>query len=125
MCPETRSTAPESQLEKLGLKLSQGDQEYNNKVPAGAIISQSPSAGTLEPPGTTVSVVVSLGPPLVEVPDVTDMPLEEAIAVLKDAGFKYKTFDLFGVSPLNRVATQDPGGGTEAPKGSVIELGLV
>jgi beta-lactam-binding protein with PASTA domain/serine/threonine protein kinase len=114
-----------SQLGKLDLKLSQGDQEYNNKVPAGAIISQSPASGTLVAPGSTISVVVSLGPPLVEVPDVVDMPLEQAIAELKDAGFKYRTFDLFGVSPLNRVATQDPGGGTQAPKGSVIELGLV
>ncbi|HUV47835.1 MAG TPA: PASTA domain-containing protein, partial [Actinomycetes bacterium] len=114
-----------SQLAKIDLKLSQGDQEYNNKVPAGAIISQSPASGTLVAPGSTVSVVVSLGPPLVRVPDVVDMPLEQAIAELKQAGFKYKTFDLFGVSPLNRVATQDPGGGTEAPKGSVIELGLV
>ncbi|HUV49179.1 MAG TPA: Stk1 family PASTA domain-containing Ser/Thr kinase [Actinomycetes bacterium] len=114
-----------SQLAEIDLKLSQGDQEYNNKVPAGAIISQSPASGTLVAPGSTVSVVVSLGPPLVKVPDVVDMPLEQAIAELKQAGFKYKTFDLFGVSPLNRVATQDPGGGTEAPKGSVIELGLV
>lgn len=114
-----------SKLAKIDLKLSQGDQEYNNKVPAGAIISQSPANGALVSPGSTVSVVVSLGPPLVKVPDVVDMPLEQAIAALKQAGFKYKTFDLFGVSPLNRVATQDPGGGTEAPKGSVIELGLV
>ncbi len=115
----------QSQLAKIDLKLSQGDQEYNNKVPSGAIISQSPASGTLVAPGSTVSVVVSLGPPLVEVPDVVDMPLEQAISALEQAGFKYKTFDLFGVSPLNRVATQDPGGGTEAPKGSVIELGLV
>ena len=114
-----------SRLDKLDLKLSQGDQEYNQKVPAGAIISQSPASGALVPPGSTVSVVVSLGPPLVTVPDVVDMPLEEAIAELKQAGFKYTTFDLFGVSPLNRVATQDPGGGTQAPKGSVVELGLV
>jgi serine/threonine-protein kinase len=114
-----------SQLKELGLKLSQGDQEYNNKVPAGAIISQDPASGALVPPGSTVSVVVSLGPPLVEVPSVVDMPLEDAIAKLTDAGFKYKTFDLFGVSPLNRVATQDPEGGSQAPKGSVIQLGLV
>lgn len=114
-----------SQVEEFDLQLSQGDQEYDNKVPAGAIISQSPASGALVAPGSTISVVVSLGPPLVEVPDVVDMPLEQAIAELKDAGFKYKTFDLFGVSPLNRVATQDPGGGTQAPKGSVIELGLV
>ncbi len=117
--------AAKSQLKDLGLKLSQGDQEYNNKVPAGAIISQDPASGALVPPGSTISVVVSLGPPLVEVPRVVDMPLEEAIAKLEDAGFKYKTFDLFGVSPLNRVATQDPEGGSQAPKGSVVELGLV
>ena len=51
-------------------------------MPAGAIISQDPSAGTSVAQGSTISVVVSLGPPLVEVPNVVDMPVDEAIAEL-------------------------------------------
>ncbi len=115
----------QDQLGKQNLEYDQSGEEYSNKVPVGAVISQDPAAGASVQQGSTVSVVVSLGPPLVEVPDVVDMPLEEAIAKLEAAGFAYKTYDLFGVSPLNRVATQDPEGGSQAPKGSVVELGLV
>jgi beta-lactam-binding protein with PASTA domain len=119
------TASAQEQLSKRNLTYKQTGEEYDNKIPAGAIISQDPTAGSSLAQGSTVSVVVSLGPPLVEVPDVLDMPLEEAIAELTAAGFKYNTYDLFGVSPLNRVATQDPEGGTQAPKGSVIRLGLV
>ncbi len=115
----------QQQLSKGNLKYDQTGEEYDNKIPAGAVISQDPVSGASVPQGSTVSVVVSLGPPLVEVPDVRDKPLEEAIAELTAAGFKASTYDLFGVSPLNRVATQDPEGGTQAPKGSVVRLGLV
>ena len=119
------TSSAQDQLAKLNLGYRKSDEKYDNKVPAGAVISQTPASGTSLEQGSTVSVVVSLGPPLVEVPWVVDMPLEEAIAELKRAGFKYTTYDLFGISPLNRVARQDPEGGTQAPKGSVIDLGLV
>jgi eukaryotic-like serine/threonine-protein kinase len=115
----------QKQLDRLNLVYAESGEEYSNRVPAGAVISQNPASGTSVSQRSTVSVVVSLGPPLREVPDVVDMPLEQAIAELEAAGFEYETYDLFGVSPLNRVATQDPEGGSQAPKGSVIELGLV
>jgi serine/threonine-protein kinase len=115
----------QSQLEGLGLEYKKAGEEYSGRVPAGAVISQDPASGARIPQGSTVSVVVSLGPPLVEVPDVVDLPLEEAIARLEDAGFRYETYDLVGISPLNRVATQDPSGGSQAPKGSVVRLGIV
>jgi serine/threonine-protein kinase len=88
-------------------------------------MSQSPSAGSSVEQGTTVSVAVSLGPPMVEVPDVVDKPLEEAIKLLDAAGLKYSTYDMVGISPLNRVVTQDPEGGSMAPRGSVVRLGIV
>ena len=50
---------------------------------------------------STVSVVVSLGPPLVEVPNVLDMPLEEAIAELEAAGF-----DVRDLRPVRRQPAQ-------------------
>jgi eukaryotic-like serine/threonine-protein kinase len=118
-------SSAQSQLEDLGLEYKQVGEEYSGKIPSGAIISHDPAFGARVPQGSTVSVVVSLGPPLVEVPDVVDLPLEEAIARLEDAGFRYETYDLVGISPLNRVATQDPSGGSQAPRGSVVRLGIV
>lgn len=54
-------------------------------VPAGSVVSESPS--TQAPEGTTVTVVLSSGPPPVTVPNVTNGdPLSEAITVLEQAG---------------------------------------
>ena len=113
-----------NQLDKLNLEYTESGEEYNNKVPAGSIISQDPASGLSVAQGSTVSVIVSLGPPLVEVPDVFDFPLDRAIAELEAAGFEYETFEPFGVSPFDRVVTQDPEGGSMAPKGSVVQLDI-
>ena len=72
-----------------------------------------------------MSVVVSLGPPLVVVPDVVDMPIDDAKARLEDAGFKVEVYEPFGISPLNRVTSTDPEGGTKAPLGSTVRVGII
>jgi serine/threonine-protein kinase len=114
-----------AELRDLELKLTQSGEEYDKKVPAGSIISQDPSAGVKVPRGSTISVVVSLGPPLVEVPNVVDMPVDEAIARLEELKFEVEVYEPFGISPLNRVASQDPEGGSDAPLGSTVRLGII
>jgi serine/threonine-protein kinase len=121
---KTESDA-EAALSAKGLTYQKVDEKHSSQYAKGEVISQSPATGTSVAQGSTVSVVVSLGPPMVQVPDVVDMPLEEAITRLTDAGLKYSTYDLVGISPLNRVATQDPQGGSMAPRGSVVRLGIV
>jgi len=112
-------------LEGVGLTISQSGEEYSQKVANGGIISQDPAAGTKVDKGSTVNVVVSLGPPLVTVPNVVDDPVDSAVATLKAAGFTVEIYEPFGISPLNRVASQDPKGGTQAPKGSVVRIGII
>ncbi|MFL6071064.1 MAG: Stk1 family PASTA domain-containing Ser/Thr kinase [Actinomycetes bacterium] len=114
-----------SALADANLKYQKTDEQQSMKYAAGEIMSQSPSAGSSVQQGSTVSVVVSTGPPLVEVPDVVDMPLEEAIAKLQAAGLKADPYDLVGISPLNRVVKQDPDAGTMAPRGSVVRIAVV
>jgi beta-lactam-binding protein with PASTA domain len=53
------------------------------------------------------------------------MPVDEAIAELDKAGFDTEVYEPFGISPLNRVASQDPEGGTKAPLGSTVRLGII
>jgi serine/threonine-protein kinase len=112
-------------LSDKNLTYQKVDEKHSSHYANGEVISLSPAAGSSLAQGSTVSVVVSLGPPLVQVPDVVDMPLEEAIKTLTEAGLKYSTYDLVGISPLNRVAKQDPEGGSMAPKGSVVRLAMV
>ena len=57
---QTRSAAV-SALEKLGLKASVKE-EYNSIVAAGVVIRQSPESGSEAMPGSSVTIVVSLGP---------------------------------------------------------------
>ena len=57
----------EAALSGAGLAPGAVTREHSNSVPAGRVISQQPAAGTELPPGTAVSLVVSLGPaPIVE-----------------------------------------------------------
>ena len=62
--------------------------QYSTTVAQGSVVSQGTKPGTQEPRGSTVAVVLSLGPPLVEVPNVFGMDKNDAKRELQKAGFK-------------------------------------
>jgi serine/threonine-protein kinase len=64
-------------LSPLGFHLRVGT-AYNDEVPRGSIIGQRPAAGRSLREGSSVSVVVSLGPPPVPVPDLTGLTIDQA-----------------------------------------------
>ncbi len=100
--------------------------QYSQTIAKGAIISQDTKAGTTVPRGTTVSVIVSLGPPLVQVPNVFAMDKNSARRTLEHAGFKVSFVYLPGMGGhLNLAKTQNPAAGTDAPLGSTVVVGLV
>jgi serine/threonine-protein kinase len=106
------------------LKLTTSAEQYNESVAKGSVISQSPAAGKTVLQGSTVSVVVSKGPPLVAVPSVTDRKAADAVRILEAAGFKVKV-NRPPVVFLNRVISQSPGAGSQAPKGSTVTITVV
>jgi beta-lactam-binding protein with PASTA domain len=55
-------TQAESAVAGAGLVLGSVTLDHSDSVAADGVISQSPAPGTLLPPGTAVSIVVSLGP---------------------------------------------------------------
>ncbi|MFF2622319.1 Stk1 family PASTA domain-containing Ser/Thr kinase [Oerskovia jenensis] len=112
-------------LTGLGLDPSSTD-DYSETVAAGLVISQSPENGTEGHRGDKVALVVSLGPPLVEIPNTYGRNVSEAEKMLKDAGFTVEIRHPQGISPLNIVYAQDPGGGAgkTAPKGSTIVINV-
>lgn len=110
-------------LEGLGLTVDASAHENSETVAKGAVISQTPASGTLHK-GDKVTLVVSDGPPLVDVPDVVGKQVDVARAALTDSGFKVKVQSLFG-GIFGTVRFQDPAGGKEAPKGSMILLKTV
>ncbi|NHC12354.1 Stk1 family PASTA domain-containing Ser/Thr kinase [Motilibacter deserti] len=92
---------------------------YSESVAKGAVVSQSVAAGKGLKRGTQVGLVVSLGPPLVQVPDVIDDKVSEAVEKLEAAGFRVERR---GTSILGRVLGQNPDRGSSAPKGSTITI---
>ena len=74
--------------------------------------------------GTAVSLVVAAPPQDVEVPDVLDVPEDEARSELEDAGFQVQVRDQTVTDPADDGAVQDqaPDPGEERPEGSTIRI---
>jgi eukaryotic-like serine/threonine-protein kinase len=107
-------------LRKLGFVVGRSEQ-YDEKVSEGNVISQGPNSGTLFAKDK-VSLVVSLGPPLVDVPNVKRKSTTDAQKLLTDAGFVVKTEKAPFNLGLNIVAAQTPGAGKKAKPGSTVTI---
>ena len=96
-------------------------------IPTGDIVAQSPAAGSSQKQGTTVTVVLSEGPPNVTVPSLTGMTCAVATTTLEASHFKavcapprYDNTTPAGQLVLWSIgATANP---TKAPYGSTITL---
>jgi beta-lactam-binding protein with PASTA domain len=112
-------------MERKGLKVDRDQQEYSDDVPEGYVISQSPSDGTLFR-GETVTLVVSQGPELVEVPDgLVASGVEDARQRLLDLGFDVELERAPGYLGIGYVYGVDPDSGEMVPKGSTITLTII
>jgi serine/threonine-protein kinase len=111
------------ELAKHGLEVDVS-QAYSDQVPSGVVISQEPKNGTLFK-GDTVTLLVSQGPELLEVPNVVAHGVDDAQKELKDAGFKVDVAQAPGYIGLGYVFSMDPQAGTQLPKGSTVTIYLV
>jgi eukaryotic-like serine/threonine-protein kinase len=73
-------------------------------------------------PGDTVTLIVSIGPPLFEVPDVEDRTLAEARQILSDAGFRVSYNSAWDLFPIATVTGQNPSAGSMRVQGTTVEL---
>ena len=116
--------AATAQLAQDKLTLKVADEQFNDQVPAGQIISQDPAAGTAAHHGDTVNVVVSKGPEPIPLPSFKDQKVDAAQAALQQAGFQVQIIYGYGVHLNNRVYDQSPAGSKNvtAPHGSTVTL---
>ncbi|HRA46135.1 MAG TPA: PASTA domain-containing protein, partial [Phycicoccus sp.] len=110
-------------LADAGLKVDASEHQNSESVPKGSVISQTPPSGELFK-GDGIKLVVSDGPPLVEVPDVFGKQVGNATDILEKAGFKVKVEAVLG-GVFGTVRSQDPAAGTSVPKGSTITIRVV
>lgn len=113
-----------ARLEKRGLVTEVSDEQYSDDVPEGAIIAQVPLGGTLFA-GDPVRFTVSLGPELVEVPNVRASGVQAATEELEALGFVVDTVEAPGHLGLGYVFSSDPPAGEQVPKGSTITLSII
>jgi eukaryotic-like serine/threonine-protein kinase len=98
-------------------------QRADGSVKKGDAIGTDPPAGTNVRANTPVTLIVSSGPEMVEVPDVTGQNQDDATNTLQDAGFDVKTVEQANNDvDQGKVISQDPGGGSQVPKGGTVTL---
>lgn len=97
-------------------------EQSSETVPKGTVVSWQPQ-GT-QPKGTVVTVVVSTGPPVVSVPDVTGQVFEDAAKALADAGFQVQRKDDYSdeVPDVGKVISTSPSAGSSAVKGTKVTV---
>ncbi|MGH2636352.1 MAG: Stk1 family PASTA domain-containing Ser/Thr kinase [Actinomycetota bacterium] len=112
----------EDRLVAADLRVRTVDGEYSNRVDAGLVLRVEPAEGTSLEAGGRVTLVPSLGPRPVDVPDVTGKTIPQVRELLRGADLRLgrvtRTYD--DEVAADRVVEQSAG--DQAPFGSEIDL---
>jgi len=116
--------AAETAISDTGLTVGVVTQEYSDSVPAGSVISESPTAGTLVALGSAVDLWVSLGPAPVTVPDVVGLTQASAQTAIAAANLNVGavTQEYSATVPAGTVMNQSPAAGASVAVGSTVDL---
>jgi serine/threonine protein kinase/beta-lactam-binding protein with PASTA domain len=110
----------------LGMGFAVKREVVTSDAPKDTVVDTSPGVGTLQPPGTTITVMVSKGPTTSTVPDVTTLTQSDAQATLKASGFGVHIVSQ-PVTDQNQdgvVQTQDPPGGSQQAPGTTVTIAV-
>lgn len=110
-------------LNALDLEAVVTKEEFSNEVPKGSVIAQDPVRGTIYRKNT-IRFVVSKGPDLITVPEVSGKQESEAVAQLTQAGFKVEVNRRLG-GIFGTAHSTDPQEGSPAGRGSTVTLNVV
>jgi serine/threonine-protein kinase len=93
---------------------------FSDTVPLNQVMDLQPPAGLHR--GQPVTLVVSLGPELIEIPSVVGQSRSNAVSTLQARGFRVRVLNVPGFDSF--VAREVPAAGNKARKGSLITLVL-
>lgn len=112
-------------LTDRGLAVGEASYVFSSDVAEGIVIGVSDRAeeGSWRP-GDTVQLIVSKGPELFPVPDVTGMTRDEAAQTIRDAGFEPVWNPIWNAFPndFTEVSGTDPGAESKRRMGAEITL---
>ena len=111
-----------AKLQSLGFAVRRQDVASNE--PAETVLVEIPSANSVAPQGSTVTLKVSRGPTTTAVPDVIDLDQDTATATLTSAGFQVAVQQRDTTDPAQDgvVLAQNPAGGKQLTVGSTITI---
>ncbi|KUJ54481.1 serine/threonine protein kinase [Streptomyces albus subsp. albus] len=110
-----------SDLEDAGFKVAIAKDRVFSQEDAGSVARQTPSEDSPAAKGDTVTLTLSKGPRMVEVPDVTGESVDDAQQTLEDLGFEVNVDRplLFGGDEVDEQSVEP---GEKAPEGSEISI---
>ncbi|MCH9648499.1 MAG: PASTA domain-containing protein [Deltaproteobacteria bacterium] len=110
--------------QSLGLRRNQEEDAFDDSIEAGQVLAQQPGSRTLVKRGSTVSVALSLGPQVVEVPDLTGQTAPAAQVTLAASGLALgRTVGVIGnKAAAGTVVEQWPNAGKGVPPETSIDL---
>lgn len=117
----TRASA-ERAVERLGLRLERGDPIANPRVRRGRVLMQVPLPGEEVPRGSTVRIVLSLGPEMRAVPSIQGLSRTEAVGLLQRYGFRVALRHVQDRREEGTVLGLRPEVGKQAAVGGVVEM---
>ncbi|MGR3873125.1 Stk1 family PASTA domain-containing Ser/Thr kinase [Streptomyces graminifolii] len=109
-------------LQEAGLTVKVAATQITSEYDAGQVARQTPAGDSQAAEGDTVTLTLSKGPEMVEVPSVVGASVDAATKLLEQSGFEVKEdrglLGLFG----DTVKKQSVDAGEQAPKGSTITI---
>lgn len=114
-----------SRLGRANLRAKEGMTRPSGAAPKGTVVEQNPLAGTIDAPGTVVTLTVSAGQRAAPVPEVAGMSRRDAERALEEAGFGVGAVTQRSSSTARgTVIETSPAGGASAIVPGPIELVL-
>ncbi|RBM19796.1 Stk1 family PASTA domain-containing Ser/Thr kinase [Streptomyces sp. PT12] len=112
-----------AELRDAGLRV-RIEEDFSETVEPGHVIATDPERGERIRNNATVTLTVSLGPEVAEVPNVRGLPLDEAQAELRDAGLTpgEEEWVFSDEVPRGSVLETDPAPGEERRPDSAVRL---
>lgn len=116
--------AAEQRLREAGFEPEvEGQQVFDDDVPAGSVATQAPSRGQ-GTRGDTITLTISKGPELVAMPQVIGMQFREAKPLLEDLGLKVKREEIAGAL-FGTVRFQSVDEGEQIPVGTEVTISVL
>ncbi len=114
----------QSMAKQAGFVFQISGERYDEEVPAGVVVSQSPQGGQEAKKGREVLCLISKGQDYVRVPDVTGKLRREAYVELQNAGVQVGTVD-YQFHPTideDHVVNQNPKAGADVARDYFVDL---